>query len=67
MRIRYDRHATIIDAWNNPALAAICFRILNNTAESIDTNSVICQPLQRLSVCDHRSALESLRLAAPDQ
>lgn len=45
MRIRYDRHATIIDAWNNPALAAICFRIFNNTAESIDTNSVLCQPL----------------------
>jgi hypothetical protein len=45
MRIRYDRHATIIDAWNNLALAAICFRILYNTAESIDTNPVSCQPL----------------------
>ena len=32
IRIRYDRHATIIDAWNHLALAAICFRILNNTA-----------------------------------
>ncbi|MBL6705942.1 MAG: transposase, partial [Planctomycetaceae bacterium] len=32
MRIRYDRHATIIDAWNHLALAAICFRTLNNTA-----------------------------------
>lgn len=27
-RIRYDRHPTIIDAWNQLALAAICFRIL---------------------------------------
>ena len=28
MRIRYDRHPTIIDAWNHLALAAVCFRIL---------------------------------------
>lgn len=28
MRIRYDRHPTVIDAWNHLALAAICFRIL---------------------------------------
>jgi transposase len=31
MRIRYDRHVTIINAWNHLALAAICFRILNQT------------------------------------
>ncbi|MFO1005134.1 MAG: transposase [Planctomycetaceae bacterium] len=29
MRIRYDRHPTLIDAWNNLSLAAICFRILH--------------------------------------
>ena len=31
MRIRYDRHPTIIDAWNHLALAAVCFRILCQT------------------------------------
>lgn len=29
LRIRYDRHPTLIDAWNNLALAVICFRILH--------------------------------------
>lgn len=28
MRIRYDRHPTIIDAWNHLALAAVCLRML---------------------------------------
>jgi transposase len=31
MRLRYDHHATIIDAWNHLALAAVCFRILNQS------------------------------------
>ena len=31
MRIRYDRHPIIIDAWNQLALAAVCFRILCHT------------------------------------
>lgn len=31
MRIRYDRHPTIIDAWNHLALAAVCFQILTAT------------------------------------
>ena len=31
MRIRYDRHPTIIDAWNHLAQAAVCFRILCQT------------------------------------
>jgi transposase len=31
MRIRYDRHPTIIDAWNHLALAAVCFRILTQS------------------------------------
>ena len=29
MRIRYDRHPTLIDAWQQLTLAAICFRILH--------------------------------------
>lgn len=29
MRIRDDRSPTLIDAWNNLTLAAICFRILH--------------------------------------
>lgn len=29
LRIRYDRNSTIIDAWETLAMAAICFRILN--------------------------------------
>ncbi len=29
VRIRYDRHPTFIDAWQQLALAAICFRILH--------------------------------------
>ncbi len=28
MRIRYDRHPTLIDAWMNLSLAAICFQVL---------------------------------------
>ena len=32
MRIRFDRHPTIIDAWEQLALAAICFRILHTMA-----------------------------------
>lgn len=31
MRIRYDRHPVIIDAWNHLALAAVCFRILTKS------------------------------------
>lgn len=27
-RIRYDRHPTLIDAWNNLALAALCYSVL---------------------------------------
>ena len=32
MRIRFDRHPTIIDAWLHLTLAAICFRILHPTS-----------------------------------
>lgn len=38
LRIRYDRHPTIIDAWNHLALAAVCFRILNQTTWIIAIN-----------------------------
>lgn len=31
LRIRYDRHPTIIDAWCYLAMAAICYRILTNS------------------------------------
>ena len=32
LRIRYDRHPTIIDAWQHLALAAICFQILKRVS-----------------------------------
>lgn len=34
LRIRYDRHPTLIDAWHHLALAAICFRILQHSKHS---------------------------------
>ena len=37
MRIHYDRHPTLIDAWNNLTLAVTCFRIfLTNSCETQD-------------------------------
>ena len=32
MRIRYDRHPTLIDDWQQLTLAVICFRILHPTS-----------------------------------
>ena len=46
LRIRYDRNSTIIDAWETLPLAAICFRIPNQSTEEKSTREVVCLPLR---------------------